>query len=145
VAGNPVDGSGEGGSIRRATHIGEPPGSGGFVAALERRAGRRYMTGVSWSRSNKWGAQSMKRQGKIATLSGQNETRVEYTLSGHTRRVDAGTTAIPGTIRLQLTVEPMPVWISPREELVLETDDGRRLLFWLSDSHGNVTVGGWME
>jgi hypothetical protein len=33
--------SGESDSIRRATHTGEPLGSGEFVAALEQRAGRR--------------------------------------------------------------------------------------------------------
>jgi hypothetical protein len=33
--------SAEGESIRRATHTGEPLGSGEFVAALEKQAGRR--------------------------------------------------------------------------------------------------------
>jgi len=39
--GNNREASAEGESIRRATHTGEPLGSGEFVAALENRAGRR--------------------------------------------------------------------------------------------------------
>ena len=87
----------------------------------------------------------MKRKGKVTTMSGQNETTVEYTLSSHTRRIDAGTTVIPGMISLQLTVEPIPIWASLGEEMLLETEDGRRLRFWLSDSDDNVTVGGSMD
>lgn len=87
----------------------------------------------------------MKRKGKVTTMSGQNETSVQYTLSGHTGRIDAGTTVIPGMTRLQLAVGPIPLWVSLGKEAVLETDDGRRSRFWLRDSRGNITVGGWIE
>jgi hypothetical protein len=87
----------------------------------------------------------MKLRGKVMTMAGQNVTTVEYTLSGHTRRIDAGTTVIPGMTSLQLTVKPIPLWASLGEEMLLETEDGRRLRFWFCDSDDNITVGGWTE
>ena len=90
--------------------------------------------------------ETMKGRGTMTSNAGER-VAVQYELKVYQNEIDAGSlnnpgATIPGMKRITGTVQPVRFF--GENGLTLEMQDGRKLKFFFTDSHGSIALNSWI-